>query len=194
MTGVMTPSGHLWRARYPIRVQSRGSLFGKGSRKPEDTAHGEFARGGAPIGSTPNQGAGPPRTRSLPTNDLRYAACRSCAAAVAAKPTPPPTPPRVGNRGTLVKIGEVTPPKRPGILGPLELGEPIDHSGTPPFPPGHLWGDFRPPPQIPTPPLLPPLGLATGADELAHAVALGLKPSGLRGRRPTPGGVRPSAA
>ena len=31
-----------------------------------------------------------------------------------------------------MKIGEVTPPKRPSILGPLELGEPIDHSGTPP--------------------------------------------------------------
>ena len=59
-----------------------------------------------------------------------------------------------------MKIGEVTPPKRPSILGPLELGEPIDHSGTPP-PPGHLWGDFRPPPQIPTPPT-PPRGWQPG--------------------------------
>ena len=33
-------------------------------------------------------------------------------------------------RKSLVKIGEVTPPKRPPILGPLELGEPVDHSGT----------------------------------------------------------------
>ena len=29
-------------------------------------------------------------------------------------------------RKSLVKICEVTPPKRPSILGPLELGEPID--------------------------------------------------------------------
>ena len=28
-------------------------------------------------------------------------------------------------RKSLVKIGEVTPPKRPPILGPLELGEPV---------------------------------------------------------------------
>ena len=32
-------------------------------------------------------------------------------------------------------------------------------------------GRFSTPPQIPTPPSYPPLGLATGADELAHAVA-----------------------
>ena len=65
-------------------------------------------------------------------------------------------------RKSLVKIGgEVTPPKRPSILGPLELEEPIDHSGTP-LPPGHLWGDFRSPPSNSDPPSYPPLGLATG--------------------------------
>ena len=36
-------------------------------------------------------------------------------------------------RKSLVKIGEVTPPKRPPILGPLELGEPV--SGLVPPPP-----------------------------------------------------------
>ena len=79
-------------------------------------------------------------------------------------------------RKSLVKIGEVTPPKRPGILGPLELGEPIDHSGTPPLPPRSSMGRFSTPPSNSDPPSYPPLGLATGADELAHAVALGLKP------------------
>ena len=53
----------------------------------------------------------------------------------------------------------------------------------PPLPRSSM-GRFSTPPQIPTPPPTPPLGLATGADELAHAVALGLKPSGLRCRRP----------
>ena len=55
-----------------------------------------------------------------------------------------------------VKIGEVTPPKRPSILGPLELGEPIDHSGTPP-PPRSSMGRFSTPPSNSDPPLLPPL-------------------------------------
>ena len=62
-----------------------------------------------------------------------------------------------GKRKSLVKIGEVTPPKRPSILGPLELGEPIDHSGTPPPPPVIYGAIFDPPPQIPTPPSYPPL-------------------------------------
>ena len=63
------------------------------------------------------------------------------------------------SRCVCLTIGEVTPPKRPPILGPLELGEPIDHSGTPP-PPGHLWGDFRPP----RPPILGPLELGEPID------------------------------
>ena len=68
--------------------------------------------------------------------------------------------------------------ERPPILGPLELWELVDHSGTPP-PPRSSMGRFSTPPSNSDPPLLPPpLGLATGADELAHAVALGLKPSG----------------
>ena len=95
-----------------------------------------------------------------------------------------PAHPAGHKRKSLVKIGEVTPPKRPSILGPLELGEPIDHSGTPPSPPRSSMGRFSTPPSNSDPPSYPPLGLATGADELAHAVALGLKPSGLRCRRP----------
>ena len=59
-------------------------------------------------------------------------------------------------RKSLVKIGEVTPPKRPSILGPLELGEPIDHSGTPPSPPV-IYGAIFDPPSNSDPPLLPPL-------------------------------------
>ena len=58
-------------------------------------------------------------------------------------------------RKSLVKIDEVTPPKRPPILGPLELGEPIDHSGTPPSPPVIYGGIFDPPLKIPTPPSTP---------------------------------------
>ena len=55
-----------------------------------------------------------------------------------------------------VKIGEVTPPKRPSILGPLELGEPIDHSGTPPPPPVIYGAIFDPPLKFRPPPSTPP--------------------------------------
>ena len=59
-------------------------------------------------------------------------------------------------RKSLVKIGEFTPPKRPGILGPLELGEPIDHSGTPPPPRSSMGRFFDPPPLKFRPPPTPP--------------------------------------
>ena len=45
----------------------------------------------------------------------------------------------------------------------------------PPSPPV-IYGAIFDPPSNSDPPSYPPLGLATGADELAHAVALGLKP------------------
>ena len=100
-----------------------------------------------------------------------------------------------GGRGrrfrVLATLIEGAQPDRPDIqVPPLQFWSPM---GTPPSfqavktdtPPSNS----RPPPQIPTPPSpppppLPPLWLATGADELAHAVALGLQPSGLRCRRP----------
>ena len=68
------------------------------------------------------------------------------------------------------------PVERPPILGPLELWELVGHSGTPPPPPVIYGAIFDPPLKFQSPPPTPPLGLATGADELAHAVALGLKP------------------
>ena len=58
------------------------------------------------------------------------------------------------------------PVKRPPILGPLELWEPDRPFRYAPSPPGHLWGDFRPPPpQFPTPPATPPLAPAPGQIE-----------------------------
>ena len=86
-------------------------------------------------------------------------------------------------RKSLVKIGEVTPPKRPSILGPLELGEPIDHSGTPPSPPVIYGAIFRPPPSNSDPPLLPPLGLATGATQPPPDLTLSRHPARATARR-----------
>ena len=45
------------------------------------------------------------------------------------------------SRCVCLTIGEVTPPKRPPILGPLELGEPI--GGLVPPPPTSLLAWFR---------------------------------------------------
>ena len=44
MTGVMTPSGHLWRARYPIRVQSAAQTLGQGHLWPRCRRTASFAR------------------------------------------------------------------------------------------------------------------------------------------------------
>ena len=99
-------------------------------------------------------------------------------------PTPPPTPPlglatgadELAHAVAHRKVGRVggrQPVERPPILwalGTLGAGRPFRH----PPPPRSSMGRFSTPPSIPTPP--PPLGLATGADELAHAVALGLAP------------------
>ena len=52
-------------------------------------------------------------------------------------------------RKSLVKIGEVTPPKRPPILGPLELGEPI--GGLVPPPPIPVTYGAPPPLEAPPP-------------------------------------------
>ena len=47
------------------------------------------------------------------------------------------------------------PTIQPPILGPLELGEPIDHSGTPPSPPV-IYGAILTPPSNSAPPPTPP--------------------------------------
>ena len=60
----------------------------------------------------------------------------------------------------------------------------VAHQHGPPLEPPIYGAIFDPPLISDPPPSYPPLGLAAGADELAHAVALGLKPSGLRCRRP----------
>ena len=65
-------------------------------------------------------------------------------------------------------------------LGPWNSGS-RSTIQVPPLPPRSSMGRFFDPPlKFRPPPPTPPLGLATGADELAHAVALGLKPSGSR--------------
>ena len=67
---------------------------------------------------------GPPSPRSTPLTVLHPT--RAAGGSVAGSTSPPET---------CLTIGEVTPPKRPPILGPLELGEPI--------------GGLVPPPPIP---------------------------------------------
>ena len=66
-------------------------------------------------------------------------------------------------------------PKRPPILGPLELGEPVDHSGTPP-PSPVIYGGKTDPPSYSDPPLYPPLSrncFGTPFEELVTAVTRG---------------------
>ena len=80
-------------------------------------------------------------------------------------PEPGPTFPhrKVG------RVGGRQPVERPPILGPLELWELVGHSGTPPPPRGHLWGDCRPlPPSISDSPSYPPSKLLRDTVAAVH--------------------------